>query len=67
MAPRSLLVLFSIAFGVAVIFAVITTIKYVPPTSHSHASLTELGGLEKSAIVKNNPPPQALRQIARKW
>jgi hypothetical protein len=45
MAPRSFLVLLSIAFGVAVIFAVITTIKYAPPTTHVRA-VTQLGGLE---------------------
>ncbi|MGC2315846.1 MAG: hypothetical protein WA615_04995 [Bradyrhizobium sp.] len=49
MAPRSFLVLLSIAFGVAVIFAVITTIKYVPPTTHARA-VTQLGGLESQPV-----------------
>ena len=48
MAPRSFLVLLSIAFGVAVIFAVITTIK-LPPTTHARA-VTQLGGLESQPV-----------------
>jgi hypothetical protein len=32
MAPRYIFAAFSVAFGLAVIFAVLTTVKYVPST-----------------------------------
>ncbi len=51
MTPRSILALFSIAFGLAVIFAVITTIKYAPPTARAHAALTQLDCGQESQPV----------------
>ena len=41
MTPRFILALLSIAFCIAVIFAVVTTLKYAPPTPRAHAALSQ--------------------------
>ena len=51
MTARSILALLSIAFCIALIFAVVTTLKYAPPTHPAHAALTQPeGGQQRQPV-----------------